>query len=86
LDDCAVLDVVMDGDSDQDDIIQDFVWEDMNHYKGQRENVTSSAGPQGAEKQVTEIVDVFELFFNGEFVAEIVEETNIYAKQFLRGA
>jgi hypothetical protein len=34
LDDCAVLDVVVDGDSDQDDIIQDFVWEDMNNYKG----------------------------------------------------
>jgi hypothetical protein len=33
LDDCAVLDVEVDGDSDQDDI-KDFVWEDMNNYKG----------------------------------------------------
>jgi hypothetical protein len=62
LDDCTILDVVVDGDSDQDDIIQDFVREDMNNYKRQRENFTSSVGPQGAAKQVTEIVDVFKLF------------------------
>jgi hypothetical protein len=29
------------------------VWEDMNNYKGQRENFTGSVGPQGALKQVT---------------------------------
>jgi hypothetical protein len=60
LDDCALLDVMVDGDSDyDDDIIQDFVWEDMNFYKGQRENFTGSVGPQGAAKQVTENVDIF---------------------------
>jgi hypothetical protein len=32
----ALLDVVVDGDSDEDDDIQDFVWEDMNNFKGQR--------------------------------------------------
>jgi hypothetical protein len=32
-----------DGDSDEyDDIIQDFIWEDMNNYKGQRGNFTGS--------------------------------------------
>jgi hypothetical protein len=36
LGDCALLDVVVDDDSDEDDIIQDFVWEHMNNYKGQR--------------------------------------------------
>jgi hypothetical protein len=75
---------VVDDDSD-DDIIQDFVWEDMDNYKGQRENFTGSVGPQGAAKEVTEIVDVFELFFNSEVVGTIVEETNRYAEQFLRG-
>jgi hypothetical protein len=55
LDDCAVLDVVVGGASDQDDIIQDYVWEDMNNYKGQRKNFTSSVGHQGAAKQVTEL-------------------------------
>jgi hypothetical protein len=50
-----------------------------------KENFTGSVGPQGAVKQVTGIVNVFELFFSGEFVAKIVEETNRYAEQFLRG-
>jgi hypothetical protein len=32
LDDCALLDVMIDGDSDEDgDIIQDFVLEDINN-------------------------------------------------------
>jgi hypothetical protein len=85
LDDCALFDVV-NGDSDKDDdIIQDFVWEDMNNYKGQRQNFMGSVGPQGAAKQVTEIVDFFQLFFNREFIDETVEETNRYAKQFLPG-
>jgi hypothetical protein len=34
LDDCDHLDVVVDDGSDEDDIIQDFVWENMNNYKG----------------------------------------------------
>jgi hypothetical protein len=48
----------------QSDIIQGFVGEDMNNYKKQRENFMASAGHQHAAKQVTEIVDVFVLFFN----------------------
>jgi hypothetical protein len=76
LDDCALLDVVVYYNSDEDDIIQNFVWEDMNNYKGQRENFTGIVGPQGVAKEVTDIVDVFELFFNSELVDTIVEETN----------
>jgi hypothetical protein len=57
----------------------------MNNYKGQRENFTGGVGPQGAAKEVTEIVDVFELFFNSELEETTVEEPNRYAKQFLRG-
>jgi hypothetical protein len=63
----------VDGDSDQEDIIQDFVWEDMNSHKGQRKKFTGIVGPQGAVKQVTEIVDVFKLFFNGKFVAKLLK-------------
>jgi hypothetical protein len=59
LDDYALPDVVVDDDSDEDDIIQDFVWEDMNNYKGQRENFIGSVGPHGAAKEVTEIVNCF---------------------------
>jgi hypothetical protein len=36
MDDHALLDVVVDDNTDKDDIIQDFVWEDMKHYKGQK--------------------------------------------------
>jgi hypothetical protein len=32
----AFLNAVVDDDSDEDDIIQDFVWENMNNIKGQR--------------------------------------------------
>jgi hypothetical protein len=45
-------------------ILFKIVWEDMNNYKGQRENFTDSVGPQGVAKEVTEIMDVFELFFS----------------------
>lgn len=31
LDDCALLDVVVNGDSCEDDDVQDFVWEDMEN-------------------------------------------------------
>jgi hypothetical protein len=51
LDDFALLDIVVDDNIDEDDdIIQDFVWEDMINYKGQRENFTGIVGPQDAAK------------------------------------
>jgi hypothetical protein len=42
LDDCALLDVVVDDNNDEDNDIQDFVCEDMNIYTGQRENFMDS--------------------------------------------
>jgi hypothetical protein len=37
LDDCALLDIVMSGESDENDnFIQDFVWENVNYYRGGR--------------------------------------------------
>jgi hypothetical protein len=74
LDDCGVPHVVVDGDSDEDDDnIQDRVWEDMKNYMEQRENVMGSAGPHSVTKQMTEIVDISQLFLNKEFVGKIVE-------------
>lgn len=34
MDDCALLDLVVDDNFDEDDdIIQDFVWDNMNNYR-----------------------------------------------------
>jgi hypothetical protein len=72
---------VVDGDSDQDDIIQDLVWEDMNNYKGQRENFT---GTSRCCKPSDRNCRLFKLFFNGGSAGKIVEETNRYAKHSYR--
>jgi isopentenyldiphosphate isomerase len=51
LDDCAILDVVMDDNIDEDDDdIQDCLWEDMKNYKKERKNFRCSIEPQGAAK------------------------------------
>jgi hypothetical protein len=55
LEDRAVLDTMRSEDSDT----EAFIWENMENYKGQRENFTASVGPQGPAKDVREIVDIF---------------------------
>jgi hypothetical protein len=55
----------------------------MNNYKGHIENFTASVASQGAAKQVTEIVDVFEPLFKRELIDKIVEETNRYTEQLI---
>jgi hypothetical protein len=86
LNDCALLDAVADDNSDKDDdIIQGFVWEEVDNRKGQRKNCMDSVGAEDAAKDGTEIVDIFELFFNSELVDTVVEETSRYAEQFLFG-
>jgi hypothetical protein len=68
---------VANDESDEDnDIFQEFVWEDMNNYKGQREHFMGCAGPQDAAKHVTVIVVIFQLFLNRELI-------NRYTEQFL---
>jgi hypothetical protein len=47
-----------------------------------KRNFQGSVGPHGAAKQVTEIVDIFQLFYNIELKDKIAEETNKYAKHF----
>jgi hypothetical protein len=61
---------------------ENYVWESMSNYTGQREQFIGGFGPQGAAKEVQGIVESFELFFNREFVKKIAEETNRYAIQF----
>jgi cytochrome c556 len=55
---CALFDAVVNDGS----ATQDFVWENMQNYKGQRENFTGSAGPQVATKHVTKIVVILNCF------------------------
>jgi cytochrome c556 len=64
LDVCALLDALVNVDSKEEDIIQDFVWEDMKNYKEQTESFKDNAGHQGAVKHVAETADVFQLSFN----------------------
>jgi hypothetical protein len=42
---------VVDGDSNKDDIIQDFAQENMNNYKAERKYFMSNVRPQGAAKR-----------------------------------
>jgi cytochrome c556 len=54
LDDPAPLDAVVNDSSNEDDsITQDFVWENMQNYKRQKENFMVSVTPQGAAKRMT---------------------------------
>jgi hypothetical protein len=63
LEDRALLDTVITERSDEDDSArQDFIWEDMEHCEGQRENFMGSVGPQGAAKLVMYIVDIVNCF------------------------
>jgi hypothetical protein len=55
-----VLDTVRNEDSDEDDSATEaFIWQNMENCKRQWENFTGSVGPQGAAKDVMEIVDIF---------------------------
>jgi hypothetical protein len=51
LEDRALLDTVENDDS----AIQAFVWQNMDNYRGQRENFTGSVGAQGAAKHVRKL-------------------------------
>jgi hypothetical protein len=82
--DRAFIDAVEYVDSDEDQSAnEEFMWEDMESYRERRENVTGSVGPQGLAKDVTDIVELFELFFDKALIETIVTETNKYAEQSL---
>jgi hypothetical protein len=57
-----------------------FLWEDVDNYVGQRETFCGTGGPQ--DNSLTNVVDIFEQFFDKEIVQEIVIETSCYGKQF----
>jgi hypothetical protein len=70
LEDRALTDTLGNDGSDEDDDSgpPDFVWENMDNYRAQRKTFTGSTGVQGAAKDVIQIVDIFELFFNQELI------------------
>jgi hypothetical protein len=63
LEDRAVLDTMRNEESNEDDSgTQAFIWENMQNYKGQKENFMGSVGPQGPANGVMEIVGIFNCF------------------------
>jgi cytochrome c556 len=63
LDDRALPELVVnDGSEENDNISPDLVWENMEDYKGQRENFMSSVGPQGTAKHMTETKNFLTVF------------------------
>jgi hypothetical protein len=53
----------------------------MDDYSGLREAFTGMHGPQNSMQDVTDIVDIFKLFFDKDLVQKIVDETSHYAQQ-----
>ena len=53
----------------------------MRNYKGSREPFVGGFGPQDKAKNLSNAVDIFQLFFDEEFIHTIVLETNRYAEQ-----
>jgi hypothetical protein len=80
VDDVVVIDTLVNGDDNYNEAVaasaENFAWENMSNYTGQREQFIGEFGPQGAAKEVQGIVESFELFFNRESVQKIAEETN----------
>lgn len=74
----------MDGDSDEDDITEDCE-EDIIIHKGERENFIGSIGSKSAAKQVTEIVDIFQLFFNRDLIDELLKTETETLNSFYTG-
>jgi hypothetical protein len=90
VDDVAVIDTLVNSDDDYNEAVaasaENFVWQSMSNYTGQREQFIGGFGPQGAGKEVQGIIESFELFFNQEFVQKIAEETNCILHLFARVA
>ena len=67
-----------------DSVSDQFVWEDMKNYKGQREVFCGEHGPQGEARNSLNIISLFKLFFDLELISIIVRETNRYAEQYMK--
>jgi hypothetical protein len=55
----------------------------MDNYTGQKELFHVESGPRNKARNVTDILECFELFFDGQIIQHIVIETNRYAEQYI---
>jgi len=53
----------------------------MDNYTGHRQVFSCDFGPRNGAKNVSDLVQCFELFFDKEILQQIVRETNRYAEQ-----
>jgi hypothetical protein len=84
IDDLAVADAIINDDSDgEEETYKTFLWETMDNYTGQKELFHVESGPRNKARNVTDILECFELFFDGQIIQHVVIETNRYAEQYI---
>jgi hypothetical protein len=54
----------------------------MDNYTGQKVLFHVESGPKNEARNVTDILEFFELFFDRQIIQHIVIETNRYAEQY----
>jgi hypothetical protein len=59
-----MLKLIAVNDSDLENPVLDYIWEDMTNYGEQKENCVGGFRPQNGAKNVNDIVVTFELFFS----------------------
>ena len=77
--------VVNDESSDEDEVQivqQNYMWETMDNYTGQKEIFSGDFGPKNGAENITSILESFELFFDKGLIQLTVRETNRYAEQY----
>jgi hypothetical protein len=70
-----------DGDGSVHVINTDFFMEDMDNYSELRKVFTGMFGPENRVQGVTNVVGIFELFFDKDLVQAIADESNSCAQQ-----
>ena len=54
----------------------------MDNYSGHKELFSVTSGPINEAKNIHNILECFELFFDKDIIQHIMIETNRYAKQY----
>jgi hypothetical protein len=60
----AVVDTIINDDSDgEEETYKTFLWETMDNYTGHKELYHLECGPRNEARNVSDILECFELFF-----------------------